>query len=126
MTLHNFLLFISACVALALIPGPDMAYMLARCIAQGRRAGVLAALGFNLGVRQFSRAFSLDVGMSPAKAIESLRVEAARSQIETGSSQLEAIARRIGFGSVDRMRHAFVRAYGQTPQELRRIARNER
>jgi threonine/homoserine/homoserine lactone efflux protein len=48
-TLHNFLLFISACIALALIPGPDMAYMLARCIAQGRRAGVLAALGFNLG-----------------------------------------------------------------------------
>lgn len=49
MTLHSFLLFISACIALALIPGPDMVYMLARCIAQGRRAGVLAALGFNLG-----------------------------------------------------------------------------
>lgn len=48
-TLHNYLLFISACIALALIPGPDMAYMLARCIAQGRRAGVLAAVGFNLG-----------------------------------------------------------------------------
>jgi len=48
-TLHNFLLFVSACIALALVPGPDMAYMLARCIAQGRRAGVLAALGFNLG-----------------------------------------------------------------------------
>jgi transcriptional regulator GlxA family with amidase domain len=79
-----------------------------------------------LSVRQFSRAFTLDVGMSPAKAIESLRVEAARSQIEAGSSQLEAIARRIGFGSIDRMRRAFVRAYGQTPQDLRRIARNER
>ena len=26
-----------------------MVYMLARCIAQGRRAGILAALGFNLG-----------------------------------------------------------------------------
>src|SRR5262249_6888947 len=48
-TIHNYLLFISACIALALVPGPDMAYMLARCIAQGRRAGVLAALGFNLG-----------------------------------------------------------------------------
>jgi transcriptional regulator GlxA family with amidase domain len=79
-----------------------------------------------LSVRQFSRAFSLDVGMSPAKAIEGLRVEAARSQIEAGSSQLEVIARRIGFGSVDRMRRAFVRAYGQTPQEIRRIARIER
>jgi len=79
-----------------------------------------------LSVRQFSRAFSLDAGMSPAKAIENLRVEAARSEIEAGSSQLEAIARRIGFGSVDRMRRAFVRAYGQTPQELRRIARTGR
>lgn len=49
MTLHNYLLFVSACIALALVPGPDMAYMLARCVAQGRRAGVLAALGFNLG-----------------------------------------------------------------------------
>jgi threonine/homoserine/homoserine lactone efflux protein len=49
MTLHNYLLFVSACIAVALVPGPDMAYMLARCIARGRRAGVLAALGFNLG-----------------------------------------------------------------------------
>jgi transcriptional regulator GlxA family with amidase domain len=79
-----------------------------------------------LSVRQFSRAFSIDMGMSPAKAVESLRVESARTQIETGSSQLDAIAKRVGFGSVDRMRRAFVRAYGQTPQELRRIARNER
>ena len=49
MTLHNYLLFASACIALALVPGPDMAYMLARCVAQGRRAGMLAAVGFNLG-----------------------------------------------------------------------------
>ena len=79
-----------------------------------------------LSVRQFSRAFNLDVGMSPAKAIENLRVEAARSQVETSANQLEAISRRVGFGSIDRMRRAFVRAYGQTPQELRRIARTER
>ncbi len=49
MTLHSYLLFVFASIALALMPGPDMAYMLARCIAQGRRAGMLAALGFNLG-----------------------------------------------------------------------------
>jgi len=79
-----------------------------------------------LSVRQFSRAFSLDVGMSPAKAIEGLRVEAARSRVESGSSQLESIARRTGFGSVDRMRRAFLRAYGHTPQQLRRVARTER
>ena len=49
MTAHSYLLFVSSSIALALIPGPDMAFMLARCIAQGRRAGVLAALGFNVG-----------------------------------------------------------------------------
>ncbi len=49
MTLHNYLLFLSASLVLVLIPGPDMIYMLSRCIAQGRKAGVMAAIGFNLG-----------------------------------------------------------------------------
>lgn len=49
MTPHSYLLFVCSSIALALVPGPDMAFMLARCIAQGRRAGVLAALGFNVG-----------------------------------------------------------------------------
>jgi threonine/homoserine/homoserine lactone efflux protein len=49
MTLHSYLLFIAASIVLAIVPGPDMIYMLGRCIAQGRRAGVMAAIGFNLG-----------------------------------------------------------------------------
>jgi threonine/homoserine/homoserine lactone efflux protein len=49
MTSHSYFLFVCSSIALALVPGPDMAFMLARCIAQGRRAGVLAALGFNVG-----------------------------------------------------------------------------
>jgi len=49
MTLHSYLLFVSASIVLMLVPGPDMIYMLSRCIAQGRKAGLMAALGFNLG-----------------------------------------------------------------------------
>jgi threonine/homoserine/homoserine lactone efflux protein len=49
MTAHSYLLFVLASVALALAPGPDMAYVLTRSVAQGRRAGILAALGFNVG-----------------------------------------------------------------------------
>jgi threonine/homoserine/homoserine lactone efflux protein len=49
MTPHSYLLFVVASIVLVLIPGPDMIYMLSRCIAQGRRAGVMAALGFSLG-----------------------------------------------------------------------------
>jgi threonine/homoserine/homoserine lactone efflux protein len=49
MTLENYLLFVGASLVLIPIPGPDMLYMLGRCIAQGRRAGLVAALGINAG-----------------------------------------------------------------------------
>jgi threonine/homoserine/homoserine lactone efflux protein len=49
MTLENYLLFVGASLVLILIPGPDMLYMLGRCVAQGRRAGLVAALGINAG-----------------------------------------------------------------------------
>lgn len=49
MSLHSYLLFVFAAFALVLVPGPDMVYMLGRCLAQGRRAGILSAIGFNLG-----------------------------------------------------------------------------
>lgn len=48
-TLHSYLLFMGAVAVLCLVPGPDMAYMLARTIAQGRRAGLIAAIGINAG-----------------------------------------------------------------------------
>jgi threonine/homoserine/homoserine lactone efflux protein len=48
-TLHSYLLFAGASVVLAIVPGPDMIYMLGRCVAQGRKAGLMAAIGFNLG-----------------------------------------------------------------------------
>jgi threonine/homoserine/homoserine lactone efflux protein len=48
-TLHSYLLFVGASVVLAIVPGPDMIYMLGRCVAQGRKAGLMAAIGFNLG-----------------------------------------------------------------------------
>src|SRR5688572_26387210 len=46
---NTYLLFIGAAVLLVIAPGPDMAYMLARTVAQGRKAGVLAAIGINAG-----------------------------------------------------------------------------
>jgi len=49
MTLHSYLLFVLASIVLCIVPGPDMAFLLGRSIAQGRKAGVLAAVGINLG-----------------------------------------------------------------------------
>jgi threonine/homoserine/homoserine lactone efflux protein len=47
--LHDYLLFVGASIVLCIVPGPDMIYLLARCVSQGRKAGVMAALGFNVG-----------------------------------------------------------------------------
>jgi threonine/homoserine/homoserine lactone efflux protein len=49
MHLSTYLLFVGASVVLVAAPGPDMAYMLARTIAQGRAAGIAAAVGINAG-----------------------------------------------------------------------------
>jgi threonine/homoserine/homoserine lactone efflux protein len=48
-TLETYLVFVGASIVLCIVPGPDMIYLLSRAIAQGRRAGVMAALGINLG-----------------------------------------------------------------------------
>ncbi|TCL68415.1 GlxA family transcriptional regulator [Rhizobium sp. BK251] len=77
----------------------------------------------NLSPRQFSRAFSAETGQSPAKAIESLRVEAARLLMEQGRHSIDVIARETGFADRERMRRAFLRAFGQPPQAMRRNAR---
>jgi transcriptional regulator GlxA family with amidase domain len=106
--------------------------------ADGRFAGLLdwarTALDQPLGVEQladkacmsprhFARAFAAETGVTPAKAIERLRLEAARALVEAGIRPLDAIARDTGFGDVERMRRAFVRGLGHPPQALRRAAR---
>lgn len=81
------------------------------------------AAAANLSVRQFSRAFRAETGQSPAKAVESLRLEAARLLVEQGRLPIDLVARETGFADPDRMRRAFLRAFGQPPQVIRRNAR---
>ncbi len=79
----------------------------------------------HLSPRQFSRAFRAETGQSPAKAIENLRIEAARLMMEQSRHPIDIIARQAGFADRDRMRRAFLRAFGQPPQVIRRNARAE-
>ena len=79
----------------------------------------------HLSPRQFSRAFHAETGQSPAKAVENLRLEAARLMMEQSRHPIEVIARQTGFADRDRMRRAFLRAFGQPPQAIRRNARAE-
>jgi transcriptional regulator GlxA family with amidase domain len=73
----------------------------------------------HLSPRQFCRRFLAETGQSPAKAIESLRVEAARLLVD-GRLPLATVATETGFADRERMRRAFIRAYGHPPQVMRR------
>jgi transcriptional regulator GlxA family with amidase domain len=79
----------------------------------------------HLSPRQFSRAFRMETGQSPAKAVENLRVEAARLMMEQSRHPIDVIARQTGLTDRDRLRRAFLRAFGQPPQVIRRNARAE-
>lgn len=76
-----------------------------------------------LSPRQFSRAFHAETGQSPAKAVENLRVEAARLMMEQGRHSMDVIANETGFADRERMRRAFLRILGQPPQAVRRNSR---
>jgi transcriptional regulator GlxA family with amidase domain len=79
----------------------------------------------HLSPRQFSRAFRAETGQSPAKAVEHLRVEAARLMMEQSRHPIDIVAAETGFADRERMRRAFLRAFGQPPQAIRRSARVE-
>jgi len=79
----------------------------------------------HLSPRQFSRVFSDETGQSPARAIENLRVEAARLMMEGGRHSVDVIAQESGFGDRERMRRAFLRAFGQTPQAMKRMTASQ-
>jgi transcriptional regulator GlxA family with amidase domain len=75
--------------------------------------------------RNFARAFAAETGLTPAKAVEQMRLDAARLRLEGTAEPVDRIAGSVGFGDPERMRRAFIRAFGQPPQALRRAARTE-
>lgn len=73
--------------------------------------------------RNFARVFRSETGTTPARFVEKLRLESARQNVENSSISLQQIAQDTGFGDAERMRTAFIRAYGQPPMVLRRQGR---
>jgi len=73
--------------------------------------------------RHFTRAFIAETGSTPSKAIERLRIEVARTRVQSSSETIERVAEVTGFRDPERMRRAFIRAFGQPPQSMRRAAR---
>jgi transcriptional regulator GlxA family with amidase domain len=73
-----------------------------------------------MSVRNFARSFRAEVGTTPARYVESVRVEAARRLLEETDAGVDAVAATCGFGTAETMRRAFVRVLHVPPTEYRR------
>lgn len=69
--------------------------------------------------RNFARLFQQEVGRTPARYIEDLRLETARRQIESAPMSFKEVALSCGFASAEILRRAFERRLGVTPREYR-------
>ncbi|MDR0776927.1 MAG: GlxA family transcriptional regulator [Azonexus sp.] len=70
--------------------------------------------------RHFARCFTAEIGTTPARAVERLRVEAASAALESGNGSVQLVARECGFTDVERMRRAFIRLKGIPPSAVKR------
>jgi transcriptional regulator GlxA family with amidase domain len=73
-----------------------------------------------MSVRHFTRVFTAEVGETPAKFVERVRLEAARVELETTSDTLDVIAARCGFGTAESLRRVSQRRLGVAPDSYRR------
>jgi transcriptional regulator GlxA family with amidase domain len=70
--------------------------------------------------RHFARAFAAEVGLTPGRYVERIRLEAARRHLEDTAEGVEQTARACGYGTPEAMRRAFIEALGVSPAEYRR------
>jgi transcriptional regulator GlxA family with amidase domain len=78
----------------------------------------------HMSPRHFSRAFRAETGVTPARYVERVRVEAARRLLEDGSEPIASVAAACGFGTPETMRRVFLRTLEVGPAEYRRRFRS--
>jgi len=74
----------------------------------------------HMSPRNFARLYSKTRGRTPAKAVEALRIDAARRRLEETTDRITTIAEDCGFSDEEQMRSAFVRVLGVPPREYRK------
>jgi transcriptional regulator GlxA family with amidase domain len=72
----------------------------------------------SLSTRQLTRLFQTELGTTPARYVEAMRIDAARAALDAGSSVGDA-ARTAGFGSPETLRRVFVSELGISPKAYR-------
>jgi transcriptional regulator GlxA family with amidase domain len=74
----------------------------------------------HMSPRNFARAYAKRRGRTPAKAVEAIRVEAARRRLEETGDRIESVAEDCGFNDEEQMRCSFIRILGIPPREYRK------
>jgi transcriptional regulator GlxA family with amidase domain len=74
----------------------------------------------HMSPRNFARLYSKTRGRTPAKAVEAIRIDAARRRLEETTDRITTIAEDCGFSDEEQMRSAFVRVLGIPPREYRK------
>ncbi len=69
--------------------------------------------------RSFDRNYLQVMGVTPAKAVEGMRIEAAKRALERGDLSIKRVAAISGFGDDEHLRRAFVRRLEVTPDQYR-------
>jgi transcriptional regulator GlxA family with amidase domain len=69
--------------------------------------------------RNFARVFTREVGMTPARFVETTRIEVACRRLEESADGVEVVATRSGFGTAESMRRTFLRTLGVSPSAYR-------
>jgi transcriptional regulator GlxA family with amidase domain len=74
----------------------------------------------HMSPRHFARAFRAETGVTPARYVERVRLEAARRRLEDSGEPISTVAAACGFGTAETMRRAFLRTLDVGPAEYRR------
>jgi transcriptional regulator GlxA family with amidase domain len=74
----------------------------------------------HMSPRHFARAFRAETGLTPARYVERVRLEAARRSLEDTSEPITSVAAACGFGTAETMRRVFLRTLDVGPAEYRR------
>lgn len=71
--------------------------------------------------RNFARKYVSETGITPARGVERLRTETARSLLADTALPIKSVAVRCGFASEEGLRRSFSRAFSMSPNEYRKI-----